>query len=236
MPAAAAALSADTERTSRPSRWGSPTERRRRRATRGGAIATPRRTGRTLSPLHSRSARSARRSPVGIATIRPPSRRTAFNPSRRPSRSTSGPPPEPRGSGAVCSMPTIARPRGPRISRPSAATNPGVARRPRPPGSPNAITAVPMCGAGVDGSHSTGSMSAVSTATAAMSRSGSMPTTRPDSRRPPWKLTVTSSPRRLCAAVRTRPGATTTPLPRPHPRPKPTTAGPTRSTAWPMAC
>ncbi len=49
------------------------------------------------------------------------------------------------------------------------------------------------------------------------------------SRRPSAKLTVTSSPRRLWAFVRTRPGATTTPLPRPQPRPKPTTAGPTRS-------
>ena len=44
--------------------------------------------------------------------------RTVLIPSRRPSASTSGPPDEPRGSGAVCSIePPMRRPRGPRKLR-----------------------------------------------------------------------------------------------------------------------
>ena len=45
------------------------------------------------------------------------------------------------------------------------------------------------------------------------------------------RLTATSSPRRTCALVITRPSAITTPEPRPQPRPSPMTAGPTRSAA-----
>ena len=111
-----------------------------------GAIATPSRTGR--APRRSTGARRARarRSSAGIATIRPPSRRTAFSPSSRPSRSTSGPPPDPRGRGAVCSMQPAMRAaaraadaRDPPRTR-SPASRAARARR----GSPSAITAVPM--------------------------------------------------------------------------------------------
>ena len=80
--------------------------------------------------------------------MNPPSRRTALRPSRRPAASTSGPPEEPRGSGAVCSIePAMRRPRGPRKPRPVADTRPNVVRRPRPPGLASANTGAPGAGA-----------------------------------------------------------------------------------------
>ena len=154
-------------------------------------------------------------------------------PSSRPSGSTSGPPPEPRGSGAVCSMqPAIVRPRGPRISRPGGRDEPErgaqpatAAVRERDHRRADGRRSTTL------GSQSTGSTSPVSTRTAARSKSGSEPATVPVSRRPSAKLTVTSSPRRLWAFVRTRPGSDDHAAPAPPPRPKPTTAGPTRSAA-----
>ena len=68
-----------------------------------------------------------------------------LTPSRRPSPSTSGPPDEPRGRGAVCSMaPWMRRPRGPRNERLADETVPKVTRSPRPPGLARANTGVPM--------------------------------------------------------------------------------------------
>ena len=112
-PARSAALPSSTPRTSRPSRSGRPTARRRRRATRGGAIATPSRARCGASPRPSASTRSRSAASAGIARIRPPSTRTELMPSSRPSVSTSGPPEEPRGSGAVCSI----APRDPAAAR-----------------------------------------------------------------------------------------------------------------------
>src|SRR5205085_10267284 len=110
-----------------------------------------------------------------------------------------------------------------------AETSPSVARKPRPPGFASAKTTEPVNRLG-SLATSTGSMSPVSTAMTARSLSASTPATSPDSTRPSANVTDTSSPRRLCAFVTTRPAATTTPDPRPQPRPRPTTAGPTRST------
>src|SRR3954454_5889358 len=64
----------------------------------------------------------------------------------------------------------------------------------------------------------------------------STPATVPTARRPSAKTTVTSSPRRLCAVVRTDPSAITTPDPRPQPRPSPTTDGPTEEAASRTVC
>ena len=84
----------------------------------------------------------------GTARIRPPSRRTALSPSRCPPGSTSGPPEEPRGSGAVCSIePPMRRPPGPRGLRPVAEIRPKVTRRPRPLGSASASTGAPCASA-----------------------------------------------------------------------------------------
>ena len=204
----------------RPSRSGRPTARRRRRATRGGAIATPRRTRpRALAAPQPLGARRRARSSAGIATIRPPSRRTAFRPSRRPSRSTSGPPPEPRGSGAVCSMqPAIVRPRGPADARGPRTRRTRASRAVRARrGSRARSRACRCCGAGARG------LPRDRLDVAGLDRDGGEVEVgvdagdRPVSRRPSAKVTVTSSPRRLWAFVRTRPGATTTPLPRPQP-------------------
>ena len=68
-------------------------------------------------------------------------------PTSPPEGSTSGPPDEPRGSGAVCSTaPSTRRPRGSRKRRPADETNPSVTRSPRPPGLARASTGVPIAG------------------------------------------------------------------------------------------
>ena len=153
--------------------------------------------------------------------MNPPSRRTALRPSSLPSGSTSGPPDEPRGSGAVCSIePATRRPRGPRKPRPVALTRPNVVRRPRPPGLASASTAAPASGGSSPGSHVIGVTSAVSTAITATSRSGSTPATRPSAVRPSANATATSSPRSTCATVSTWPGAN-------HARPAPPPAAET---------
>ena len=232
IPARSAGLSASTSRTSRPSRSGRPTARRSRLATRGGATATPSRCG--VGALPRASSRAA--APAGTARMSPPSMRRLFRPRRRPSRSTSGPPDEPRGRVAVCSMaPFTRRPRGPRKLRPSDEMKPSVARRPRPPGLASATTGLPMGGASRSGSQATAGALPVSTSSRARSRSALTPTVSPVSRRPSAKETVTSSRRRLWAFVSTWPSPTTTPEPRPQPRPSPTTDGPTRSAAPPIA-
>ena len=231
IPARSAGPFSATSRTSRPSRSGRPTARRMRRAARGGATATPSLWWGGASPLASRSTRSRTRASAGTARMSPPSKRSALRPRSRPSESTSGPPDEPRGRGAVCSMaPRTRRPRGPRKLRPSDDTKPGVARRPRPPGLASATTGVPMVGPS-PGSQRTAGASPVSTSSTARSRSGSVPATVACSRRSSAKTTVTSSRRRLWALVSTRPGAMTTPEPSPQPRPSPTTDGPTSRAA-----
>ena len=198
-------------RTSTPSRSGRPdgAAQAPRDARRRDRDAEARRARRLAPRERARRAR-ARRASAGTARIRPPSRRTALRPSRRPSRSTSGPPPEPRGSGAVCSIaPAMRRPRGPRKlpaggGDEARAWRAGRARRgwrARPP-------RVPMRGASAvglpvdrldvagvdldDGEVEVG----VDARDAAASRGGRRRTS-----------TVTSSPRRLCALVSTRPGA-----------------------------
>ena len=139
-PARSAALPASTARTSTPSRSGRPTARRSRRATRGGAIATPSRA-RLRRARRGRAPRRARATDVsaGSARIRPASTRTALIPSRRPSTSISGPPDDPRGSGAVCSIapadpaparaPEAARGRGHEPGRDAQAAAAGVGER-----------------------------------------------------------------------------------------------------------
>ena len=115
-----------------------------RRATRGGASATPSRGRSAASPRASSPTRRRRAASAGRARMKPPSRRTALSPSRLPPASTSGPPEEPRGSGAVCSIePATRRPRGPRKPRPVADTRPKVVRSPRPPGLASASTGAP---------------------------------------------------------------------------------------------
>jgi hypothetical protein len=228
MPALAAGEPSSTPRTSRPSRSGSPTARRIRRATRGGATATPRRGEAGASPRAMLEARSFTAAVAGTARISPPSSRRALRPRSRPCTSTSGPPEEPRGSGAECSMaPPMRRPRGPRKLRPSDETKPSVARSPRPPGLASPITGVPMPGAS-PGSQATAGAPPVSTSSTARSRSGSAAATSPLARRPSANTTVTCSRRRLWALVSTRPSPMTTPDPWPQPRPSPTTEGPTR--------
>ena len=103
-------------RPSGPARPPGPAGRRR------GAGAAPRAPARSrprgedaagVSPRASRSIASAKAAFAGTARISPPSRRIEFRPRSVPSRSTSGPPPEPRGRGAVCSIaPVMRRPRG----------------------------------------------------------------------------------------------------------------------------
>ena len=121
---------------------------RRRRAA-GARRAAARARRRAAGAPAPRRARAPRRAPcsaasAGSASSRPPSMRTELIPSSRPSASTSGPPEEPRGSGAECSIePPMRRPRGPRNERPVAVTRPNVVRRPRPPGSASANTGLP---------------------------------------------------------------------------------------------
>src|SRR4051794_34726617 len=232
-PAAAAGVPSCTPLTSRPSRWESPTAARILRAARAGASAMPSRGRSVAFPPASASARRCIAASAGRARISPPSSRIELSPSRRCSASTSGPPEDPRGSGAVCSSePPIRRPRGPRNERPVALSRPNVARRPRPPGLASAITGSPMPTAlGRAGSQAIGGASPVSTAIAARSRSASAPATRPSSVRPSANVTATSSPRSTWALVRTTPDSVTTPDPRPQPRPRPTTEGPTVAAA-----
>ena len=193
------------------------------------------RTGRlTSSPAARRSTLPCAVASAASARIRLPSRRMLLTPSRCPSPSTSGPPDEPRGRAAVCSMaPWMRRPRGPRNERLADETVPKVTRSPRPPGLARANTGVPMPAASGSPQSRAGA-SPVSTSITARSLSASAPATRPRSRRPSAKRTVVSSLRRLWALVRTRPSATTTPEPTPQPRPMPTTEGPTRSAMPPM--
>ena len=142
-----------------------------------GARATPRRRGAAASPaarrVDARRAPSRRRPARGSGRRR---RRRLLTPSRRPSPSTSGPPDEPRGSGAVCSMaPGMRRPRGPRNARPGRGDEAEGRRagrdrrgwRARPPASPMPAAvrvAQPRAGA-----------SPVSTSITARSRSASAP-------------------------------------------------------------
>ena len=133
-----------------------PAGRRARAGRPRGAAGAPRAAARSPRPAgggrrprraRGRRTRSLTAAAAGTARIRPPSSRRLFTPSRRPSASTSGPPDEPRGSGAVCSMaPWMRRPRGPRKLRPPEETKPSVARRPRPPGLASATTGAPMRG------------------------------------------------------------------------------------------
>ena len=172
-------LPSSTARTSRPSRSGRPTALRRRRATRGGAIATPSRCGDGASPRASPRTRSFTAAPAGTARIRPPSSRRLLTPSRFPSGSTSGPPDEPRGSGAVCSMaPRDAAPAraaeaapagGDEAERGAQAAPAGVGERDAPAcRCPGASPPAPTLTAGA---------SPVSTASTARSRSVSTPAT-----------------------------------------------------------
>ena len=127
-----------------------------------------------------------------------------LSPSRRPAGSTSGPPEEPRGSGAVCSIePPMRRPRGPRKR--------AAGRRDEPEGHAQAAPArvgerehrradAPSAPTR-SGSHATAGASPVSTATTATSRSGSAPATRPCSRAP-----VAERDRDLLAAQHVRVG------------------------------
>ena len=65
-------------------------------------------------------------------------------PTRWPLRSKSGPPEDPRDSGALCSMAPVRRlPPGPRKLACTAATKPKLVRTPRPPGWAAAMTASP---------------------------------------------------------------------------------------------
>ena len=157
----------------------------------------------------------------------PPSRRTALIPRSRPSASTSGPPEEPRGSGAVCSTaPSMRRPRGQPEAAPGgrheAERDPQAAtarvrqrehracrcRAPRP--APSSRARCPRCPRSAPRGRGR----------------GRRPRRAPVTRRPSAKATVTSSPRRPWAQVSTLPGSITTPDPSAQPRPRPTTAGP----------
>ena len=145
-----AALEAGARRPGCRPRRRAPARRRARAGPRRGAAAAPRgaarlrRRGARAAPRRGRARRRARaaRASAAIARISPPSTRTVLRPSSRPRASTSGPPEEPRGSGAVCSIaPAMRRPRGPRKLRAAEETKPGVTRRPRPPGLASASTA-----------------------------------------------------------------------------------------------
>ena len=108
-------------RRARAGRRARAARRRRAGAARRAAARARRRAAAGPAPRRRRAPRRARCSAAsaGSARIRPPSRRTVLMPSRRPSASTSGPPEEPRGSGAECSIePPMRRPRGPRNERP----------------------------------------------------------------------------------------------------------------------
>ena len=141
--------------------------------------------------------------------------------------SSSGPPAEPRGSVAVCSIaPETRLPRGPRKPRSAAATKPRLARRPRPPGLARATTAVPIPTSASAGAQASGSISPVSTSKSARPRSRSTPTSSAVALRSSAKLTVTPSERTWWAAVSTRSRAITVPDPNRQPRPIPTTAAP----------
>ena len=129
----------------------------------------------------------------------------------------------------MCStLPSIRRPPGPRNARATAETRPNVTRVPPPWEAAAPKTAVPIGRASAPSPHSSGVAPAVSTAMTARSPSPSTAATVPRVRRPSANVTVTSSPRRLWALVRTVPSAMTTPEPR-VPRPIPTMDGPTRS-------
>ena len=111
--------------------------------------ARARRRGDAGGPSPLASARpaleAAPRAPRG--SDRPPGGRVQSE--QPPSGSTSGPPTEPRGSGAVCSM----APRDAPPARPAEAaagreeTKPSVARSPRPPGLASATTGAPIAAA-----------------------------------------------------------------------------------------
>ena len=141
------------------------------------AARSPRPAARVAATRRDLAARRARAIAwsAGTARIRPPSARTALIPSSRPAPSTSGPPEDPRGSGAVCSIaPLIRRPRGPRKLRAVDDTNPGVTRRPRPPGiGEGEHRASDRQRSSASSDHSIGSMSAVSASITARSRSAS---------------------------------------------------------------
>ena len=173
--------------------------------------AEPDALGRLAAAERRRRARAELAS-AGIARISPPSTRTALIPSRRPLGSSSGPPEEPRGSGAVCSIaPAIRRPRGPRKLRAVEDTNPGVTRRPRPPGLPSASTARPIrTGARRPrASRPRLDLAGVDRRSRRCRDRSPSPATRPGAGGRPAKVTVVSSWRRLWAFVRTRPGAIT---------------------------
>src|SRR6185369_15298279 len=154
--------------------------------------------------------------------------RLVLRPTSLPSASRSAPPDDPGASGAVCStLPSIFRPPGPRNARATADTRPNVTRVPPPWLAPAPKTALPTV-SDAPSAHSSGVAPAVSTSMTARSPSPSQPATVPRVRRPSANVTVTSSPRRLWALVRTLPEARTTPEPR-VPRPIPTMDGPARS-------
>ena len=156
-----------------------------------------------------------------------------MRPSSRPSRSTSGPPDEPRGRGAVCSM-------APPIRRPARAAEAAARARDEArawragrvrPGWRARTTGVPIAGRRRRAPSRRARRRPVSTATTARSRSRvGCPPRAPVSRRPSAKVTVTSSPRRLWALVSTWPArdhdarAEAPAAPEPDRR-----AGPTRS-------
>ncbi len=141
MPAPAAGLPSSTPRTSRPSRSGRPTARRMRRATRGGATATPSRGGcgclaaakprRAL--LDGRGGRHREdQAAVEAHGVQP--EQASLGVDERTARRAA------RKRGGVLDRSAIRRPRGPRKLRPSDETKPSVTRRPRPPGLASAST------------------------------------------------------------------------------------------------
>ena len=211
-----------------PSRSGRPTDRRSRRATWFGAIATPRRGRSTDSPRPSASTRAWSAASAGkcqVEALADPVRVQAdqLAPRRRRARRRTSP----GASGAVCSMlPAIRRPPGPRNDARPDDTKPNVTRAPPPIGRRRAEdgladarravgTPVDRCRAGrVDRDDREVAVGVDAADLAAVDR-------------PSSNVMVTSRPRRLWALVRTWPSATTTPEPRPS-RPTPTMDGPIR--------
>ena len=114
-------------------------------------------------------------------------------------------------------------------------TNPNVTRSPRPPGLARAKTGMPISAA-VPSAHGSAGAPPVSTPMTARSPSMSCPATLPSAVRPSAKVTVTWSPRTLCALVSTWPSPSTTPEPTPHRCPMPTTEAPGALGQLPDAC
>ena len=106
-------------------------------------------------------------------------------------------------------------------------TNPNVTRSPRPPGLDRANTAWPSSAPAL--AQGSAAAPAVSTSMTARSPSMSCPATVPSAVRSSANVTVTWSPRTLCALVSTRPSPSTMPEPTPQRWPIPTTDWPAPS-------